>query len=263
MIRRFLKAFSLVVALTFFVLIATGLIIFLPESKHRRKLLIHWMHHCSRIILQILDVHYWVEYRSDGNLTEGTLLLANHVSYVDALLISAQYPSVFVTSVEVKKSFPLGWIARCAGCCFVERRKIHSLNGDISEIRSLLDSGLNVVLFPEGTTSNGTQILPFKRSLLEAAVGFSFPVVPLCINYRYCNGESLTLETSLLLFYFGDMKLPKQLVRLLGASEILAELIVLPPLSPFHKSCRKTLASASFNSIKDAFISLPLGGTPP
>lgn len=262
MIKRVLKGFSLILAIIFFVLISTPLLIFLPESHHRRKLLIHWMHHCSRLILQILDVHYWVEYRTEASPTEGTLLLANHVSYVDALLLAAQYPSVFVTSVEVKKSFFLGWLAQCAGCCFVERRKLNTLKEDISEIRGLLANGFNVVLFPEGTTSDGTDILPFKRSLLEAAVGFSYPVLPICINYRYCNGEQLSLETSHLLFYFGEMKLSTQLAKLLGVNEVLAELIILPPLSPDHKSCRRTLASASYHSIREVFISLSAGGTP-
>jgi 1-acyl-sn-glycerol-3-phosphate acyltransferase len=261
MIKCFLKAFSLILALSFFVLVSTTLLIFLPETNHRRKLLVHWMHHCSRLILQILDVHYWVEYRTGASPTEGSLLLANHVSYVDALLLAAQYPSVFVTSVEIKESFPIGWLAKCAGCCFVERRKLNTVKADISEMRGLLESGFNVVLFPEGTTSDGTAILPFKRSLLEAAVGFSYPVLPICINYRYCNGEQLSLETSHLLFYFGDMKLSTQLVRLLGVSEVLAELIILPPLSPVHKSCRRTLASASYQSIREVFISISVGGT--
>jgi 1-acyl-sn-glycerol-3-phosphate acyltransferase len=253
MITRFFKAIALVFSILFFLVIASSLLLLLPNSKKRRNLLVKWMHHCSRIILQILDVECWIEDQTPSPPPAGTLFLANHVSYVDALLLSAQYPSVFVTSNEVKDTFFLGWLARCAGCVFVERRRINTLRENISEIRKLLDSGFNVIIFPEGTTGDGSQILPFKKSLLEAAVGFHTEVRPICVNYRYCNGEAISRATSELLFYFGDMKLLTQLSRLLGVSEVVAELVVLPPISSADQSCRKKLAQASHSSISRAF----------
>jgi len=253
MITRFFKALALVFSILFFLVIASSLLILIPNTKKRHHLLVVWMHHCSRIILQVLDIECWIEDQTDSPPPSGTLFLANHVSYVDALLLSAQYPSVFVTSNEVKNTFFLGWLARCAGCVFVERRKINTVLENISQIRNLLDSGFNVIIFPEGTTGDGTQILPFKQSLLEAAVGIQAEVRPICVNYRFCNGEAISRATSELLFYFGDMTLLTQLSRLLGVSDVVAELVVLPPVSPADQSCRKKLALASRASITRVF----------
>ncbi|NBT58186.1 hypothetical protein EBT16_05325 [bacterium] len=253
MITRFLKAFSLLFSIFFHLLVASIFLLLLPDSPERRRLLTKWMHHCSRILLGVLDIAYWIEDRTPHAPPQGTLFLANHVSYLDALILSAQYPSVFVTSNEVRDTFLLGWLARCSGCIFVERRGLNGLKETISEIRQLLETGLNVIIFPEGTTGDGSQILPFKKSLLEAAVGLQAEVRPICINYRYCNGEPVSPQTSKLLFYYGEMKLLSQLVHLLALSEVVVELILLPPLTLAEQSCRKTLAVASRDSISRAF----------
>jgi len=253
MISKVFKAFSLFLAITFHLLIASSLVILLPDSLRRRSLLVKWMHHCSRIILQILDIEFWIEDRTSYDPPGGTLFLANHVSYVDALVLAAQYPSVFVTSNEVKETFFLGWLARCSGSVFVERRGFTGLKNSISEIRHLLASGLNVLLFPEGTTGDGSKLLPFKKSLLEAGVGIQTEVRPICVNYRYCNGEAVTPRTSKLLFYFGEMKLLNQLMSLLGVSDVMVEVVLLPPLTPNERTCRKTLALSSQVSISQVF----------
>ncbi|NBX76896.1 MAG: hypothetical protein EBQ92_10115 [Proteobacteria bacterium] len=253
MITRILKACSLFTAILFHFLVASSLLVLLPDSSYRRHLLMKWMHHCSRIILHLLDIDFWIEDRTHYHPPNGTLFLANHVSYIDALILAAQYPSVFVTSNEVKETFFLGWLARCAGCIFVERRGLSGLKENVSEIRQLLASGLNVIIFPEGTTGNGSQVLPFKNSLLEAAVGLEAEVRPICVNYRYCNGEPISPQTSRLLFYYGEMKLLDQLAHLLAVSEVVVELILLPPLSASEQSSRKTLALASRESIAQAF----------
>ncbi|NBX92447.1 MAG: 1-acyl-sn-glycerol-3-phosphate acyltransferase [Proteobacteria bacterium] len=261
MITQFFKAISLACALLFHLVIASGLLIALPDTHERRLFLVQWMHHCSRIILQILDISFWVEDQTTSPPPAGTLFLANHVSYIDALILSAQYPAVFVTSHEVRDTVFLGWLARCSGCVFVERRGFNTLKRDISDIRDLLASGLNVIIFPEGTTSDGSQILPFKQSLLEAAVGIASEVRPICVNYRYCNGQTISLETSKHLFYFGEMNLIRQLISLFGVFEVVVEIILRPALTLKEQSCRKKLAEASRLSIRQVFAPILDTGT--
>lgn len=247
------KGFALFFTLIAFFCGACCLLFFTPLSVQRRKLLIFWMHRSSRLILRILDIHYWLEFKGSMDVSPGTLFLANHMSYIDVLLISASYPCVFVTSQEVKESPLLGWLARAAGCHFVERRNRSTLPSDIAAIHEILQSGMHVVIFPEGTTSNGSEVLPFKKSLLAAATFSSIEIRPLCINYRLCDGEPVTQKQANVLFYFGEMNLPTQIHRLLGISEVLAELVILPELKSVDKQCRKTLADAARSAICQVF----------
>lgn len=250
---RIFKALSLLFALFVYAAIAFCLCCLIPFGLNQRKALIHWMHYFSKTLLQVLDVEYWVESRNHSEHTPGTLFLANHVSYLDVLILASQFPSVFITSVEVKRSPILGLLARLSGAYFVERRNRTTLKKDISEIRELLSSGVHVILFPEGTTSDGSSVLPFKPSLLEAVVNSDIEVRPLCLNYRYCNGESVSAEHREVLFYYGQMNLWKQLSHLLGVSEVLAELIVLPPLEAKYKRCRTVVAQTTRNFISEVF----------
>jgi len=255
---KLLKGLSLFFSLFIFSFVSLGLCIFNSPGPKRRKALVHWMHQFSQRLIQVLDVHFWLDFRSAQEPSHGTLFLANHVSYLDILILASRYPAVFVTSIEVKNSFFLGWLARLSGAYFVERRNRTTLKQDIKEIRKILDSGLNVILFPEGTTSDGSTILPFKSPLLEAIVNTNIEVRPLCLNYRWCDGEAVSAQHRDTLFYFGKMNLWKQIGLLLGVSEILAEVIVLPALESYAKSCRTLAARASREFIASVFMPIPI-----
>ena len=97
------------------------------------------------------------------------MTVANHISYVDVLLIAAAVPTVFVTSAEVRDTPGLGFLCRMAGCAFVDRRSAHGLRSEISALASVIRSGFHVVVFPEATSSRGDVVLPFKAALFEAA----------------------------------------------------------------------------------------------
>lgn len=250
---KFLKGISVLITLFIYFCGAISIVLLVPRSLHQRRVLIHWMHRFSQLLLQILDVEYWVDDRAQDDSVPGTLYLANHVSYLDVLILSSQFPAVFVTSVEVKQSPVLGWLARLSGAYFVERRDRSTLKKDILEIRKLLQQGLHVVLFPEGTTSDGTLILPFKGALLEAIVDTQIEVKPLCLNYRWCDGEVVTTKHQETLFYFGEMNLWKQLGALLGVTQVVAELIILPPLAGHFKKCRTVAARTSRELITAVF----------
>jgi 1-acyl-sn-glycerol-3-phosphate acyltransferase len=103
------------------------------------------------------------------------LLVANHLSYLDIVLLSSLTPCVFVAKNEVKDWPVFGWFARLAGTVFVDRNDRRDAARANELIRSALREGALVVLFPEGTSSNGSTVLPFKSSLLQAAIGERVP----------------------------------------------------------------------------------------
>ncbi len=111
------------------------------------------------------------------------LIAANHISYVDVLLLDQYFSPTFITSVEVAEDPLLGPVCRKSGCVFVERRNRGQLGADLLQLRERMKRGERLCLFPEGTTSDGKKILPLKSSLLQSAVDLGLQVVPIHIRY--------------------------------------------------------------------------------
>lgn len=145
-----------------------------PELRKRRlsKNINRWAHYLGLRILGLkVDIHG--AYDPEVFKKKNYLVLCNHLSYTDVIAISSVFPSVFVTSVEVRDSAFVGMMSNLGGSVFVERRNREHIEKEIAEITRALKEGLNVVIFPEATSSNGETVLPFKRSLLKAAIDAS------------------------------------------------------------------------------------------
>jgi len=139
-------------------------------------------------------------------LNQGNYLIAsNHLSYLDIIVISSILPTCFITSMEMKKSIGLGHVCRLAGCLFVERRSRDNISKEIQEIVTGLKKNLNVLLFAEATSTNGEKVIPFKRSLFQAAVDAKQPTRLICLNYTEFDGEALTLKNRDRVCWYGDM----------------------------------------------------------
>ena len=138
------------------------------------------------------------------------LLVCNHLSYLDILLLGSLSRCVFVSKQEVRGWPVFGWFASLAGTVFIQRSRRGEVGAVAGQIRSLLAEGQLVVLFPEGTSSDGRTILPFKSPLLEPAVGQTCPIFAGCIGYSRPGG-GVADEVC----YWGDMTLLPHLLNLL------------------------------------------------
>ena len=196
-------------------------------------------HRFSGLGLRVFGVKLTVE---GTRSTEATLLVANHLSYVDVFVIASVQPTVFVTSVEVRDSFLLGTLCKLGGCLFVERRSRAGLPREIASLSRVLRQGLSLTLFPEGTTSNGERLRPFKSSLLECARVPGVWVSPVCIVYERIDGVAFGPANRDQVAYHGDMTFFPHLWGLLSAREITARLIFLDPLTPSPILSRHELA---------------------
>jgi len=135
----------------------------------------------------------------------GTFIVANHLSYLDVLVMNASLSACFVTSEEIKETPFLGQLCILGGCLFVERRSRSRLGIEISEIKEALISGSNVVVFPEATSTNATGVLRFKRPLFQAAIQAKSPIANYCIQYEKINGEPFQLKNRDQICWYGDM----------------------------------------------------------
>jgi 1-acyl-sn-glycerol-3-phosphate acyltransferase len=236
-------------------LLASCFITMIPMSgKLRRTMRIQATSFFSGLGLALFGIRAHVDHgeRLRAN-SGGRLIVSNHLSYVDVLVLSWLAPSVFVTSVELKNTFLLGTLARLSGCLFVERRKFSGLRREIDDITGVLDQGFSVVLFPEGTTSNGDCVQQFKNSLFDAAVSSGADILPFCLRYTKINGESVTTRNRDAVFYYGGMTFFSHLPGLVSQKSIDVEVMPLKTIAASSGISRKELAARAHDAIRTAY----------
>lgn len=166
-----------------------------------------WVQRSARRILRVFNL----KPRVAGPVPIRGLLISTHLSYLDILVISSVTPAVFVSKAEVKSWPVLGWLVRLGGTVFVNRERRTHVGRVNDEIETALDQGVLVVLFPEGTSSDGSTVLPFKSSLLEPAAQCAHPLAIGCIHYALDDGDAGTE-----ICYWGDHALFPHLLNLLS-----------------------------------------------
>lgn len=248
---RFVAILSLLLV---YVLVMSMVWLFVRQKWDR----VRWSHvillQVVRWGLKILNVkaHYkGLHYLKE--LNSGALFVGNHLSYLDILVIHAQLPTSFVTSREILETPVLGQVCQLAGCLFVERRNKHNIHNDLSELTRALSEGVNIAIFPEATSTNGEQLLRFRRPLYVAAIDAKKPVVPFCLNYRRVGGQPIDVRNRDQVFWYGDMDFAPHLWALSGSGGVEVELIFLKPILPGPEDDATILAQRSQAEIETVF----------
>ena len=173
------------------------------------------------------------------------LLASNHISWIDIHAINAFKPTRFVAKSEVA-SWPIfGWMAKQLGTVFIRRDSSRHARQVVGQIASVLKHE-SICIFPEGTSTIGKEVLPFKSNLFESAIESNVEVYSLAIRYR----SELTGLPSNSAAFIGDMVLLESMSNILKDRKLTVELIFLPP-SPNRAILldRKLLALHSQESI--------------
>jgi lyso-ornithine lipid O-acyltransferase len=172
-----------------------------------------WLQQGSRRVLRVLNV----EIDAQGLIPTSGLLVCNHLSYLDVLVLGALAPAVFVAKREVKLWPLFGWFASLAGTVFVNRERRSQAGPAAQEIKAVLERGQLIVLFPEGTSSDGKTVLPFKSSLLEPATKANWLLSAGALTYELEEGD-VAEEVC----YWKDMTFLPHLLNLLTKRRVLA-----------------------------------------
>lgn len=179
----------------------------------------------------------WMGVRSNvhGEIPSAGLIVANHVSYVDIVALSAVARCAFVSKKEVARWPIFGLYAQCGATIFVDRERRGAV-ADVAEgMRERLDAGVPLTLFPEGTSTDGSDVLPFRSSLFEPVVELGCPVTACALRYSLAGG-SVADEVA----YWRDMTLAPHLLNLLGKTGLTLDIHFGPPSR--RTGDRKTLA---------------------
>lgn len=172
-----------------------------------------WLRRWSRVACRVVGIRVMTR----GLMPRSGLLVCNHLSYLDVIVLSSIRPCVFVAKRGIA-TWPLfGWLARAGGTIFVDRERRLASADVVDLVRNAVAGGSLVVLFPEGTSSDGSTVLPFKSALLESAVQLRCPVAAAAIEYALDDG-SVADEVC----YWRDMTLLPHLLNLFFKCEIRA-----------------------------------------
>jgi 1-acyl-sn-glycerol-3-phosphate acyltransferase len=177
----------------------------------------------------------------------GTLLVANHVSWLDIAAIHAGCPQArFVSKSDVKHWPLLGWMVTNAGTLYIERERKRDAMRMVHDMAAALKRGETVAVFPEGTTGPGEQVLPFHANLLQAAIAVSAPIQPVALRFSE-PGHRYAVSAQ----YIGDTTLLQSIWRVITARGLAVQVQFLMPQACAHAD-RRALAATLQGSIQKA-----------
>jgi len=219
----------------------------------------HWYH---RQVCRLLGIRLHVE----GRIVENApvLVVANHVSWLDIPVLSAVAPLSFVAKKEVGTWPFVSSLARLQRSVFIDRTRRTAVGHTTNEIIERLKSGDTIVLFAEGTSSDGNRVLPFKTPLFAAVkptlanghteVGAC--VQTLTIAYTHLHGIPLSRTRRSLVGWYGDMEMASHAWELLKAGPLDAKIHISPPVPLSDFTDRKELARYTEAVIRQSLAKL-------
>lgn len=160
-----------------------------------------------------------LEVSATGPQPGSGLVVANHLSYLDILFFSSRMPCIFVSKADVLSWPVFGILARCGGTIFIQRGLGSVLDEVSRQLSAALKEGIPVVLFPEGTSTDGSTVLRFYPGLFQTAVDIQAPVTASAIAYQTDDGREADL------CYYGDITFAPHLFTVLSQKRVKATIL--------------------------------------
>lgn len=225
-----------------------ALVASIRQHPAKRAIARLWFAACTKITGMTITV------RGTAATSNGVLYVANHVSYLDIIIFGQLLDTRFIAKSDVA-GWPLfGLLARLSDTLFITRDRKKSTE-DSKQIEAAINNSQRLLMFPEGTSSDGRTVLPFKSSLFSAVepakVRPEICVQPVAISYTsYADGRALTGSLRDLYAWYGDMTLFGHLMTVFGLKGASVEVRFLPPIRPAAFADRKQLAAACETAVR-------------
>jgi 1-acyl-sn-glycerol-3-phosphate acyltransferase len=249
----------------FFVLVATAhLWISVLRLPHRWKVISRLNRNFTLLTRLILNIKVTVA-GDEGQLERGGyVVVANHVSYVDGVVLGSIFPIVFVSKREVRRWPIVGlWNVLC-GTIFIDRRKKGRVGSLIRQMTGKLQQEANILLFPEGTSTNGERMLPFQRAPLAAPLRARSIIVPVTVTYKTIDDQPVSVANRDAVYWYGDMEFVSHFWRLLAVRQIEVLVTIQPRIEcfpyPDSSAGRKKLAEDCYERVLGRFTENEFGG---
>ncbi len=200
----------------------------------------------SRQLLSVLGIRLAADRHAP---VPAGMVVANHISWLDIFVINAVAPCAFVSKDEVRAWPVIGWLSAKTDTIFLERGSRRAAHRATEHVEECLRRGQRVAIFPEGTTSDGRQLLPFHSALIQPAVDAGCVLLPVALSYLDEQGRP-----SMAAAYVGDTSLGQSLLAIAMASRITARPAFLPAVSAAD-SDRRHLSATLHRHISHGLVS--------
>lgn len=213
--------------------------------KRRDQILRAW----SRKVLQILSFRHVVDAPPGFDAAAGRrLYIGNHVSWIDIYALQAVTAARFVAKAELAAWPVLGRLIRASGTVFIERSKRSDTRRINQTLRTHLEAGEIIGVFPEGTTSDGRDVIKFHANLLQAALDAEAEIVPFCVRYLDTRGNYSEVPA-----FIGEQTFWQSIRRVLREKRLVCELTFFPPLDVAGRN-RRELALAAEQQVRQRLL---------
>ena len=198
---------------------------------------------------------YSAEQTEDGirlyteELFSGGLIVANHQSYLDILVLASTFRIRFAPKAEMRRWPLIGFMTQCNRPVWIDRSTPSKARFSAEAMSRTMESGQAMMVFPEGTTSDGKEgLLPFKSTSFQAVIDSKSAVLPVIISYNdFCRSD---------VQWFGHRSFLPHVWQVLGMKKIEAVIHILEPVSPQKDEERKTLAARVYDIMNEKWRSL-------
>ena len=202
--------------------VATTVFVFPRVGPERRHFLIRrW----SGRLLELLRIETCYDGARLGDLPGNLLVVANHVSWIDIFVLNSMRPSRFIAKAELRRWPLAGRLISDCGTLFLERERRRDAHRINLAAREALSSGATIAIFPEGTTTDGVDVLPFHASLLQPVIDARGQVQPVALRYRGDDGNRSDAPA-----YVGETSFLASFWRVLGERRLFVDVTLGPTL---------------------------------
>jgi 1-acyl-sn-glycerol-3-phosphate acyltransferase len=247
--------------------VVQGILILLPGSAKIRYARLFWSKVCRLVglrtrVLGTCAGTIRTERAAQGG-TRPVIFISNHSSWLDVAVIGAVLPAVFVAKEDVRRWPVISTVARLGRTIFVSRQR-GTTGRERDDMTHRLARGDNLILFPEGTSSDGSRVLPFLSSFFaiakasaraegtEQPAAFPLPLVqPVSLVYDRLDGLPVSRSKRSVFAWYGDMDLAPHVWQLTQWRSMRATILLHPPLDPADFPSRKALAAAAWRCVAD------------
>lgn len=206
-IVRVLKAFSILLLFVFYFIVTLPFfpLLKLKPKWTRKNIICPFLMFFCKMLLKVLG--YKITTTGDFKIKDGTVVISNHLGYIDMLILWSVVQGTFISTVEVQQMPLFGNMAALAGSIFIERRSIKNLPTEVRKVQDQVENGINMVFFPEGMCTDGTELLPFKKPFFKPATRNSKDILTLVMNVHTVSGKPITKKNVYKVLWFRQKKI--------------------------------------------------------
>jgi 1-acyl-sn-glycerol-3-phosphate acyltransferase len=237
----------------FGIVVLVHLSIVLLRLPNRWKIISRLTYRLTFLLRTILNIKVTVAGDAAQIEDGGTVIISNHLSYVDGFVLGSIFPVIFVSKREVKKWPVIGLWATLCGTIFINRQRKDQVGLLVVEMSRKLKEGANILLFPEGRATNGERMLPFQTAPLAAPLRNRSIIVPVTLVYKYVDDKAVSKGNRDLIYCYDDMGFVPHFWKLLSIRSIEAVVTVQPKIEcsgyDDNSAGRKQLALDCYNRV--------------